>query len=183
MARYPLITVTLAVADKFVDPISNKLDLAVRIGELKDSRLMSRLLGYSRRVVIAAPEYLARYGTPQHPSDLKDHACIVVTGTREEAKWRFQLPGTMERIPVSGPITTDNAPAANAAVLAGIGIGVAQFWQVRELVEEGRYSLLLTQYEPPPFPIHAVWPPGKHLPRRTRRFIDFLAARLAADFG
>jgi DNA-binding transcriptional LysR family regulator len=75
--------VTFKVSDDFANPITQNIDLAIRIGNLTDSRLMSRLLGYSRRVVIAAPEYLARHGTPEHPNDLKKHACIVWTGGRE----------------------------------------------------------------------------------------------------
>ena len=144
--------------------------------------LKARLLAYSRRVVIASPEYLARNGTPRHPLDLRRHACIIRTSAKEAVAWRFQLKGATKSVEVHGPLK-DNASIVNQAVLHGLGIGVAQMWQVRELVEQRRISLLLTDYEFPPVPVHVVWSPHRQMAPRVRRFIDFLEANLKEDLS
>jgi DNA-binding transcriptional LysR family regulator len=80
---------------------------------------------------------------------------------------------------VGGDFVTDNAAACNAAVLAGLGVGSAQYWQIREQVAEGTLRLLLTQFEPAPLPVHLVWPAAKQLTARTRHFVDFLGKYLS----
>ena len=183
MALYPKVQVTMNITDGFLNLDAAGADLAIRIGELQDSALKARLLAYSRRVVIASPEYLARNGTPRHPLDLRRHACIIRTSAKEAVAWRFQLKGATKTVEVHGPLKTDNASIVNQAVLHGLGIGVAQMWQVRELVEQRRISLLLTDYELPPVPVHVVWSPHRQMAPRVRRFIDFLEANLKADLS
>jgi DNA-binding transcriptional LysR family regulator len=128
MALYPKVQVTMNITDDFLNLGSAGVDLAIRISELPDSALKARLLAYSRRVVIGSPEYLARNGTPQHPHDLKRHACIVRTNSTDGASWRFRTRGGIESVEVRGPFKSDNATIVNEAVLHGLGIGVTQMW-------------------------------------------------------
>lgn len=178
LARHPRVEVELDVADGFTDLVAQGIDLAVRIGDLPDSALKARRLAELRRVVFAAPDYLARHGRPRTPADLARHACIVRTASREGAAWPFLIAGRLRRIAVAGRFRTSGAQSANAAVAAGQGIGNAPLWQVRSLVDAGAVELLLIRYEPPLVPVHAVWPATRLLPARTQAFIDFLGQHL-----
>ncbi len=181
LAKYPGVEIELELSDGFVDLVGEGFDLAIRIGDLPDSRLKARRLANSRRVVFAAPSYLARHGWPRSPDDLKQHQCIVRTTTRFGNDWPFEVRGRMRTIKVAGRVRTSGADTANAAAVLGLGIAVGPLWQVRSLVDRGEVELLLTRFEPPAIPIHAVWPATRVLPARTQIFIEFLAARLQKE--
>jgi DNA-binding transcriptional LysR family regulator len=175
---YPRVEVELDLSDSYVDLVGEGYDLAVRIGELPDSSLKARLLAHSRRVMFAAPSYLAAHGRPRRPEDLKQHQCIVRTAARDGNTWPFKVDGKIRGVKVAGRFRTSGALAANEAAARGLGIATAPLWQVRWLVDRGAVELILTRYEPPPASIHAVWPATRVLPARTQLFIDFLAAHL-----
>ena len=181
LAKYPGVEVELELSDGFVDLVGEGFDLAIRIGDLPDSGLKARRLANSRRVVFAAPSYLARQGRPRTPDDLKHHQCIVRTTTRFGNDWPFEVKGRMRSIKVAGRVRTSGADTANAAAALGLGIAVGPLWQARSLVDRGDVELLLTRFEPPPIPIHAVWPASKVLPARTQLFVEHLAARLQKE--
>ena len=178
---HPGIEVDLDVSDRYVDIVGEGFDLAVRIGEMPDSVLKARRLADLRRVVFAAPSYFARRGRPRRPDDLAHHQCIVRTAARDGNAWPFRVDGSLRTIRVAGRFRTSGALAANEAAVRGLGIASAPLWQVRALVDRGDVELILTRFEPPPVPIHAVWPATRVLPAKTQLFIDFLAARLKAE--
>ncbi|WP_139351530.1 LysR family transcriptional regulator [Rhodanobacter sp. C06] len=181
MERYPDVDVELVVADQHVDLQREKLDAAVRLGELPDSRLHARQLGTLRMVTIGAPGYFARHGRPRTPADLRRHACIVRRSTHDAQHWSYRRADKRRRVEVQGRFSADNAAACNAAVAAGLGVGVAALWQVRNLLDQGRLETVLDDWQLPALPVYIVWPPGKQLPARTRAFIDFAAARWMAE--
>jgi DNA-binding transcriptional LysR family regulator len=181
LARYPGVEIELELSDGFVDLVGEGIDLAIRIGDLPDSGLKARRLANSRRVVFAAPSYLAKHGRPRSPDDLKRHQCIVRTTTRFGNDWPFKVKGRMRTTKVAGRVRTSGAATANAAAVLGLGIAVGPLWQVRSLVDRGDVELLLTGFEPPPVPIHAVWPATKVLPARTQLFVEYLAVRLQQE--
>ncbi len=181
LAAHPRVEIELGLTDAYVDLIGEGFDLAVRIGELPDSSLKSRLLATSRRVMFAVPSYLAAHGRPRRPDDLKHHQCIVRTAAREGHAWPFKIDGRIKAVKVAGRFRTSGALATNEAAVQGLGIANAPFWQVRALADAGKIELLLTRFEPPPVAIHAVWPATRVLPARTQLFIDFLAARLKQE--
>jgi DNA-binding transcriptional LysR family regulator len=181
LAGHPRVEIELDLTDAYVDLIGGGFDLAVRIGELPDSSLKSRLLATSRRVMFAAPRYLAAHGRPRRPDDLKHHQCIVRTAAREGNAWPFRIDGKPKSIKIGGRFRTGGALAANEAAVQGLGIANAPFWQVRALADAGKIELLLTRFEPPPVTIHAVWPATRVLPARTQLFIEYLAARLKKE--
>ncbi|EPC01518.1 transcriptional regulator [Litchfieldella anticariensis FP35 = DSM 16096] len=177
MKRYPQVNVELKLSDRFVDFAEEELDLAVRIGHLPDSDLKARRLGELRRVTFGAPGYFARHGRPQHPADLKDHACILRTVDRNPGTWTFQVEGKRCSVQVSGPFRADTMTAIYSAVTHELGIGFSPLWQIRDLVEEGKVEVILTSYEPPPVPVHILWPPGRSPLAKTRIFKDYLLSR------
>jgi DNA-binding transcriptional LysR family regulator len=178
LKTHPRVEVELDLSDSYLDLVGEGFDLAVRTGELPDSSLKARLLAHSRRVMFAAPSYLAAHGRPRRPEDLKHHQCIVRTAARDGNVWPFKVDGRIRHVKVAGRFRTSGALAANEAAARGLGIATDPLWQVRSLVDRGAVELILTQYEPPPVSIHAVWPATRVLPARTQLFIDFLAARL-----
>lgn len=181
LARHSRVEVELDQSDGFVDLVAQGIDLAVRIGDLPDSGLKARRLADLRRVVFAAPAYLARAGRPRRPEDLARHECIIRTAARDGATWPFLIEGKLRRIAVHGRFRASGALAANAAAASGQGIANAPLWQVRALVDAGAVELLLTRYEPPPVPVHAVWPATRLLAAKTQLFVDFLADRLRRE--
>ena len=178
LKAHPRVDVELDLSDGYVDLVGEGFDLAVRIGELPDSSLKARRLANSRRVIFGAPGYFAEHGRPRRPEHLKHHQCIVRTAAREGNAWPFRVDGRLKSVAVVGRFRTSNAMAANEAAVRGLGIANAPLWQVRALVDRGAVELILTRFEPPPVPIHAVWPATRVLPARTQLFIEFLAARL-----
>jgi DNA-binding transcriptional LysR family regulator len=181
LARYPAVEIELELSDGFVDLVGAGFDLAIRIGDLPDSGLKARRLANSRRVVFAAPGYLAKHGRPRTPDDLRRHQCIVRTTTRFGNDWPFKVRGRTKIVEVAGRVRTSGSAAANAAAAMGLGIAVGPLFQVRSLVERGDVELLLTRFEPSPIPIHAVWPATKVLPARTQLFVEFLARQLQKE--
>lgn len=178
LAAHPRVEVELELSDGYVDLIGEGYDLAIRIGELPDSTLKSKLLATSRRVVFGAPSYFAKNGRPQSPDDLLRHECIVRTAARDANAWPFKVNGRLVTVKVAGRLRTSGALAANEAAVRGLGIANAPLWQVRSLVDRGDAELILTGFEPPPIAIHAVWPATRVLPARTQFFIEFLAKHL-----
>jgi DNA-binding transcriptional LysR family regulator len=178
---HPKVEVELDLSDRYVDLVGEGFDLAVRIGQMPDSALKARRLADLRQVVFAAPSYLARHRRPRHPDDLPQHQCIVRTAARDGNAWPFAVKGRPRTVKVAGRFRTSGALAANEAAVQGLGIATAPLWQVRALVDRGALELILTRFEPPPVPVHAVWPATRLLPAKTQLFVEFLTARLKAE--
>lgn len=181
LKAHPRVEIELVVSDGYVDLIGEGFDLAIRIGELPNSSLKARLLANSRRVVFSAPSYFAKHGRPRHPDDLARHQCVVRTSAREGSAWPFKIDGRIRTVKVGGRFRTSGAQSANEAAVQGLGIANAPLWQVRPLVDRGAVELILTRFEPPPIPIHAVWPATRVLPAKTQLFVEFFAARLKSE--
>ena len=177
MERYPDVAVELVVADHRADLQREKLDAAVRMGPLPDSRLHARQLGMLRVVTVGAPGYFARHGRPQTPADLRRHQCIVRRSAEDARRWSYRRGNRRQSVEVCGRFSADNAAACNAAVVAGLGIGTAALWQVRGLLDQGQLETVLDDWQLPGQAVHMVWSPTRQLPARTRAFIDFVAAR------
>ena len=181
LRRFPDVEIELVLNDALADLIEDRIDVAVRIGDLEASSLRSRKVGQLRRVVVAAPAYLARHGSPRAPEDLSSHLCVVRTFGPEGDVWPLTINGAVVRTPVKGTLRCNDAAAANAAVLHGAGISLAPLWQVRHDVADGRLEVLLTGHEPPPVQVSAVWPNSIATPVRTRLFVEMLAHGLAGE--
>ena len=182
LEAHPSVEVQLDLSDRFVDLVKDGFDVAIRIGAMPDSTYMAKRVAGLRRVTFAAPPYLAREGVPRHPLDLAAHQCIVRTASRDGASWPFEMSkGTIESVRIGGRFKTSGADAANQAAVLGLGIGNAPLWQVRSLVVSGALKLLLTEFEPPEVPVHAVWAAGGSPPAKIRLFVELLASELARE--
>jgi DNA-binding transcriptional LysR family regulator len=181
LAAHPKVEIELELSDGYIDLIGGGYDLAIRIGELPDSTLKARLLANSRRVVVAAPSYFAKHGRPQRPEDLIHHECIVRTAAHDGNAWPFKVNGRVKTVKVAGRVRASSALAVNETAAQGLGIANATLWSVRSLVDRGAVEVVLTRFEPPPTPIHAVWAATRMLPARTQLFVEFLAKRLRKE--
>ena len=177
IAKYPAVEVDLLLLDRVVDLIEEGLDAAVRIGELPDSTLVARALGETRRVVCAAPAYLRRAGIPKTPADLQAHRCIVFSGLAAANEWSFGA--KRQRVAVRPVLRTNQVDAALDACIRGLGCGQFLSYQVEAALREGKLKRLLKEYEPPPLPIHIVYPHARPSPN-VRVFIELALALTAS---
>jgi DNA-binding transcriptional LysR family regulator len=177
LARYPEVSLELGITDRFVDIIGEGFDIAIRMGTLADSDLVSRKLGDVRFVLAAAPDYIARHGRPADLADLGQHTFIryVVAGR----SWPYVMAdGTL--IPTSGRFVTDDSGSIREAALGGSGIAYLLHVTVARDLAEGRLVELLPDLDLPSMPVFAVHAFGRQLPVRARLFIDALLERMAA---
>jgi DNA-binding transcriptional LysR family regulator len=172
--RYPDVQLALSLSDRTVNVVEEGFDLAVRIADLADSSLAARKLAPNRRVVCASPAYLARHGTPRTPADLTRHHVVATDFTMN---WDYRDPdGKPGSVRVSGRYACDNWEVLREWALAGLGIALKSTWDVRRHLEDGSLVSLLPGYTfARDVAIYAVYPHRRHLPAKTRAFIEFLA--------
>lgn len=180
MQRWPEIEVELVLSERHADLVADKLDLAIRVGELPDSSLKARKLAQLRRVFFASTAWIQQHGRPSLPDELAALPCVLRNTGADRKQWPATIGGEIRHIKVKGPFSANDAAAANEAVACGLGAGMAPFWQIRKMLDEGRVEIILREFEPPPVPIHALWPSGRALPARTRLFVDHLAVQFSA---
>jgi DNA-binding transcriptional LysR family regulator len=181
-AQHPGIIVDVSFTDDVVNMLAQKADVAIRVGNLPDSALVARKLGQSRRVVCAAPSYVAKRGAPRTPHQLRDHDCLTFNFRRSRSGWPFREDGRDIDFPISGSIQTNNGETMRQLVLAGLGIARLGLWHVAELIARGDLVVLLEDYNPGEVElIHAIHVGGGHVPRRVRAFIDHMVAYVGSS--
>lgn len=178
--RYPSLRVSIDMSDTLVDLVGEGFDLAIRIGQLEDSSLVARRLAANRRVLCAAPSYLKRRGTPQHPQELAEHDCLLMLGPKgPRDQWTLTAPdGTVASMRVRGRLESNMGEAIREAALAGLGISLHSLWHVCDDLRNGRLVLVLPDYRLADSAIYAVMPPRRMVLPRVRAFIDFVSEQL-----
>jgi DNA-binding transcriptional LysR family regulator len=182
LKKYPEITLDLSFSDsnKPIDLIAEGYDVAVRTGNISDSRLITRQLISSPQVTVASPAYLKARGVPQTPQDLQRHSCIV--GSRSGPEWRFvDRSGHEIIVHVKGNAIINSGDALREAAVAGLGIIQGTWWLVRKDLERGAVQSVLTDYTVEGAPISVLYPANRHLPAKVRAFLDFLVTITKAD--
>jgi len=174
------IDVRLMLVDQVVNLVEERVDVAVRIGDLPDSSLVASRVGTVRRVACGSPTYLARRGTPRSPDDLRDHDCITFEAIASAEEWKFVADRFESIIPVHSRLAVNTAEAAIDAAIAGAGITRALSYQVADELRLGTLVLVLQEFEPPAWPVSLVYAGGRYLPLKVRAFLDFVAPRLKA---
>jgi DNA-binding transcriptional LysR family regulator len=171
LEKYPEISLDLALSDSFVDVVGDGFDVAIRIADLADTSLVARKLASNHRVLCASPDYLARFGAPQTLADLARHRLLV----HNTDHWRLEGPEGPVNVPVSSAIQTNSSEVIREAVIAGLGIALRSTWDVGPELRSHKLAIVLPRYRASHrVAIHAVYPSRRHLPQRTRVFIDFL---------
>lgn len=181
LERFPAMEVEAVFVDRPVNLLEEGLDVGVRIGKLPDSSMRALRVGWVRHVVVAAPDYLQRYGSPRVPADLREHTLIASMSGGFGGGWRFAEAAGDHPLKVNARLKVTSNDAAITAALAGFGITRLLSYQVAAEVAAGRLCLLMPEFDPPPHPVHILHREGRHASARVRGFIDLLAARLRAD--
>ena len=177
---YPHILIDIALTDTVVDIAAGQADVAIRFGPLADSLLTARKLGESGRVIVTAPEYLARCGTPTAPEDLLRHNCLNFNFRRAEPVWPFRRDGQEIALSVKGSIEANNGETLGQLAAAGVGVARVGAFSVADDIAAGSLVTILEDFNPGDVElIHAVFVGGTNTPARVRVFVDFLAASLA----
>jgi len=178
LARFPDVSVALTLLDRPVDLVEEGLDAAVRIGALAESSAVATRVGAVRRIVVAAPDYLARHGTPRAPADLAAHAIIAFAAISGAERWAFDDRTGETSVAVKPRLVVNTAEAAVDTARGGFGITRVLSYQAADDIARGALRRLLRAYEGDDIPIHLVYPGGRHPPPKLRAFLDFTLPRL-----
>jgi DNA-binding transcriptional LysR family regulator len=174
--RYPKLAIDLRMGDRYTDMIEEGIDVALRVGALGDSRLISRTLAPHRLCAFASPGYLARRGTPRVIDDLAGHECVNFRyqSSGQLLRWPFQVGERMVEMTPEAGITIDATDGMLATLAAGGGIGVVPTYAAAWYVAEGSLVPVLPDLAVERFVITAVWPESRRGSPNVRAFIEFL---------
>ncbi len=184
LRQFPSINVRLVLSDDVLPLVDERIDIGLRIAHLPDSSLKAIRVGRVARAVYASPAYLAARGEPRRPEDLAHHSCIAFTKMNPDPeRWRFRKGKMNVSIAVPSRLVVNLAEPAIEAATAGMGLTCVLSYMADHLVAAGLLQRVLRAFEPPPLPVHLVYPAGHHLPRRTRMLMDQMTEVLRARFN
>ncbi|MBP5998367.1 MAG: LysR family transcriptional regulator [Azonexus sp.] len=177
--RYPEVSLDMDYSDRRVNLIEEGIDLSIRITRRLDPSDVARKIGTARMQVVAAPDYLARHGRPQHPAELAHHECLGYTNAGATMPWQFMIGGQLESLPVRSRINANNGDVMTEAAAQGLGITCQPDFIVDSYLAAGRVEEILADFPMPELGIYAMLASNRHVPYRVRALMDFLAAGLA----
>ena len=174
-------TVSALFVDRVVNLLDEGLDVGIRIGQLPDSTLRAIRVGQVRRVVCAAPAYLASHGIPKTPADLAGHQIIAATAISTGSDWIFANGGEKLRVKLNPRILVNTNDGALEAAKDGFGLTRLISYQVANELAAGQLKTVLSRYEDAPLPIHVIHREGRHRSAKVRSFVDFAVEKLRTD--
>lgn len=181
LQKNPSVNVRALFYDRVSNILDEGLDVAIRIGHLKDSSLYATQVGSVQRVVCASPAYLKEHGVPRHPSELADHEVIHASTVELSTTWQFESKGIKEAVRVSPRLRCSQNGAAISAAKQGLGITRLMSYQVGEEFKNGTLRRTLRGYETNPLPVNIVHLEGRQANAKIRTFIDLAVDRLRAN--
>lgn len=180
LSKWPELQAHITFSDRFVDIIEEGFDIAIRIGEPKeDTRIVTRTLGWQHMVTCASPAYLARRGTPSHPSQLPGHDTIFFFNADRRRSWRFNTPEGEYVFDGPGRVNMDSSEAMRITALEGFGLVNLPRFLFEDALADGRLVTVLDAYTAPPEPIRVMYPSKRQLSPRVRGFVDALVEELS----
>ena len=183
LLQYPKIRLELLLDNQLADLYKDEVDLAIRIGRPEDSRLKARKLVENRMTLCASPEYLARHGAPTTPHDLADHNCLVLSRSRRIVWWHFRQGEEVEKVQVSGNLTSVGGSPLLAAGIQGVGLMMLPAWMVASHINSGALVGVMEKWEPSLYEggsgdVYAVYLDNANTKPVIRSFIDHLIPSL-----
>ncbi len=177
LQEYPGVRIVMSMTDSLVDLVDEQIDVAIRVGRLRDSNLRATKIGESRRVVSASPEYLERSGTPRTPADLQHHNCVTWRNHPGKNLWRFRGSEGDCNVQVTGTLFAQSADALAAAAVAGLGLVLLPDWNIGIELRHQQLKVVLKDYAAVPqvSPIWAVHDHLRYVPPKVREFVRFLS--------
>jgi DNA-binding transcriptional LysR family regulator len=179
--RYPDVTASCLFLDRVVNLLDEGVDVAIRIGELPDSTMQAIRVGQVRRVICAAPDYLAKNGIPISPDDLHSHTIVSASGVTPSPEWKLMEHGEPRNIRLQARMITTTNDSAVAAAINGFGLTRLLSYQVAKHLRTGKLKAVLPEFEPAALPVHVVHREGRQAPQRVRAFLDLAIERLRQD--
>ena len=179
LAAHPRVTIEAEFSNRFVDLVAERFDLAVRVGPVIGPDLVARRIAPRRRLLCAAPDYLARHGAPRHPGDLQAHECLLF-GAATGQRWILHGPGgEVVRVPVRGRFASEDVDTLQQAAAQGLGLLMTAEWGIGIDLRAGRLVRIMPDWSvPDEGAISIVTPAGSRHATKTRAFSDFLVERL-----
>jgi DNA-binding transcriptional LysR family regulator len=178
LTLYREVSASCLFLDRVVNLLDEGVDVAVRIGELPDSTMQAIRVGQVRRVICAAPDYLAKNGIPTIPDDLHHHTVISASSVTPNPEWKLFDRGEPRSIRLQARMITTNNDSAAAAAIDGFGLTRLLSYQVAEHLQTGKLKTVLVDFEPAALPVHVVHREGRQAPQRVRAFLDLAIERL-----
>lgn len=179
LSTHPQVRVELTLNDRIIDPLEEGFDVTIRIGALADSSLIARRIATSKVFVVAAPEFLARHGTPGDIAEAARLPWLTYGQSAGPSKITFGRKEEAVTIEVDACLCANNGEVLREAACAGLGLTILPDFILGPRMREGRLTPILTDTSPAELPIHALYAPNRYLAAKSRAFIDFLAARYA----
>jgi len=181
LRRYPETEVSALFLDRVVNLLEEGVDVGVRIGDLPDSSFKALRVGTVRRVLCAAPSYLAEHGLPTQPQELTRHEIIASSSVSPTVEWKLLSDGAPIAVRIKPRLTVNSNGAAIEAAVHGAGITRLLSYQVASQVASGELKIILGDFEATGMPVHVVHREGRNASATIRSFVDLIAARLRAD--
>lgn len=181
LKRWPQLHAEIVFDDKLVDLVGDGFDMAVRIGELQDSSLISRTLSPCHSVLCASPKWLEEYGNPNNLDELAEHNCLLYSYFQAGQTWSFTYQGKKVRFTPTGSFRANSSLALHQAALQGLGICQLPQFIVAQDILAGRLVTVLQEYHLPLHHIYAVYPNREFLPKKVATFLDFLQEKLGSS--
>lgn len=178
LETYPDIQIDLLLSDRYQDLIEQGLDMAVRIGQLRDSSLVATEVGSVQRMLVASPDYLARNGEPLTPVMLADYRLIAGSTPGSQREWRFGPEAQQERVRITPRLTVNEVETQLVAARAGKGIARLLSYQVYDDIQQGSLCEVLAEFRPPAVPVHLVTQNVKYMPAKVRTFWELARTTL-----
>jgi LysR family transcriptional regulator for bpeEF and oprC len=184
-AQYPDIELALACNERHFDLVAEGIDCALWVGDIDDESLVARRVGFLYFATCAAPAYISAHGQPTHPRELTQHRCInhFSPRTGETVEWIFSKGAERVQAVLPGHLAFEDENNYVSAAEAGLGVAQLPAFVLKEAMERGALDLVLADWFPEPSPLHVVYPQSRHLSRRVRVFVDWLAALIAEHDG
>ncbi|WP_372675277.1 LysR family transcriptional regulator [Aquicoccus sp.] len=176
---HPELELRIDFDDRARDLIRDGFDLAIRIGEARDSALIGRTLCTDEMIACASPDYLARHGQPAAPADLAGHQVLSYIHLPDVQLWQFETDGKLASTPARSRLTLNNGEAMRDFALAGLGLAMLPGFIVAEPLAAGTLQPVLQGHATRKMPVLALWPPISPMPAKLRALVDHLAHELA----
>jgi len=175
---HPKVGFDLLLTDQIQDLYSSNLDLAIRMGELTDSRLMARRITENRRILVASPIYIEAYGAPKKIEDLMQHHCLIFSypGMHQNI-WQLKKGREEKNIAINGTLCSDNGDILHEWCVAGLGVSLRETWDIYDELQSGQLIKVLTDWEAIGSKISLVQPRREIVPKRLTVFNEFLIER------
>jgi DNA-binding transcriptional LysR family regulator len=175
----PGLSIDLELSTDTVNLVEEKFDLAIRGTISIEQNLVTRQLGASPVIVCAAPDYLARRGTPARPEELLKHDCLHYSRLRWGRLWQFQKGEESLRVPIVPRLECNDGRSLLAAAVEGLGVALEPTFVVGPAIRQGELVPILSDWTIATVPLHAVYPANRHIAAKVRTFVSFLADRMA----